>query len=915
MDSNGTHFHLILGARDWSACTDDTEPPSSDSEPGTGPDTAPGGVTWNEVTLEETLRPLPYRFAAGVGDREATLEDRRGAARDRYGNWYWIDVARRTIRVKNTGDGRIADFWPATKPSAPPAAPGSFAPTAPPSTTPEPRFAALAVTTHHYLVIGTTEPSGLLVFDLHAGGPPLRLDFPTDFDITPFDMAPTPQGGFVLLDRARRRLFQFDARFTLVAEGSSAAMPQGPLEDFQPQDDSVARRRATAPGGGVDAFALTLSTSPVAVDVAPDGTILVLDDGGGTSDGSLHRYQHGAPRGTPLHIHFSALLTDAPSASTSLVPQDFAFLPASATVDSDRVFIVTNEGNQAFSFALTESGGAPALTLVFEYYPMRLYQGKALVTAGATVWYDHPSGFAPLVEQKRARFAMNGVLTTPPLDGKDPDCVWHRLMLDAHIPDGTAVEVFTRAANSQEELLTLPFTSEPPLHAREVGLELPFVSRAAVGSARTFELLFQKAAGRWLQIRLSLTGNGRATPRLRALRAWYPRFSYLAHYLPAAYREDAISASFLERFLANAEGMLTFVEDRIAGSQALFDVRTAPSDTLPWLANWFGVAVDPAWDDARRRLFIRHAMDFFQYRGTARGLRMALRLALEKCPSERIFTDPDDATSSTVRIVERFRARSAPGVFSGDATEGAGVRFVPKEQRWTPEQRRETLETRYLEAATSAKLDAPADYPIRVPSDATVAAFWRSFSQNTLGFVPVSTDADGDAWQAYLADRYRNVTALNAAYRASFAAFSEVPVPSTLPDDGAPLLDWYEFEQIVQPMRATAHRFRVLIPTSLAGETEEQRQQRLDLATRVVELEKPAHTVCDVRFYYAMFRMGEARLGFDSLIDLGGRAAELMAPFVLGPTHLAEGYLAARPPQDAADRSVLGRDRLRSSNA
>ena len=45
-------------------------------------------------------------------------------------------------------------------------------------------------------------------------------------------------------------------------------------------------------------------------------------------------------------------------------------------------------------------------------------------------------------------------------------------------------------------------------------------------------------------------------------------------------------------------------------------------------------------------------------------------------------------------------------------------------------------------------------------------------------------------------------------------------------------------------------------------------------------------------------------------IDLGGRAPELMAPFVLGPAHLAEGYLAARPPADAPDRSVLGRDRL-----
>ena len=56
-------------------------------------------------------------------------------------------------------------------------------------------------------------------------------------------------------------------------------------------------------------------------------------------------------------------------------------------------------------------------------------------------------------------------------------------------------------------------------------------------------------------------------PRLHALRIYYPRFSYLTRYLPGVYQEDAVSASFLDRFLANVEGTNTAIEDRIAGRE------------------------------------------------------------------------------------------------------------------------------------------------------------------------------------------------------------------------------------------------------------------------------------------------------------------------------------------------------------
>ena len=63
------------------------------------------------------------------------------------------------------------------------------------------------------------------------------------------------------------------------------------------------------------------------------------------------------------------------------------------------------------------------------------------------------------------------------------------------------------------------------------------------------------------------------------------------------------------------------------------------------------------------------------------------------------------------------------------------------------------------------------------------------------------------------------------------------------------------------------------------------------LAKRIVEIEKPAHTVCDVRFYWAMNRVGEARIGSDTELGAGSRAPELIPPAILGQAYLGSGFV------------------------
>ena len=153
---------------------------------------------------------------------------------------------------------------------------------------------------------------------------------------------------------------------------------------------------------------------------------------------------------------------------------------------------------------------------------------------------------------------------------------------------------------------------------------------------------------------------------------------------------------------------------------------------------------------------------------------------------------------------------------------------------------------------------------------------------------------------------------LTAAHYATdcHGGISHAALPTDLPGNGPPLQDWFQFESVVLAMRRTAHQFTVLLPTPAGVTDAAEHQRRLDLARRIVELEKPAHTVFDVKFYWSAFRVGAARLGDDTLIDVGSRVPALLRPMVLGQGYLVESYLAPEDPRRLAERRTVGTTQL-----
>lgn len=244
--------------------------------------------------------------------------------------------------------------------------------------------------------------------------------------------------------------------------------------------------------------------------------------------------------------------------------------------------------------------------------------------AGAPLLADKLTGLVYRLEQETA-FTPQGSLVVGPLDSELYRCPWHKIVLEGGLSPGTYVLVET-------------FTSDAPAQLGQV-LSLPddrWATRQAHSTPgdQPWDCLVRSQPGRYLWLRLSLFGDGRHTPVLRAVRVEFPRHSSLG-YLPAVYREDPVSADFLDRFLSIADaiwGQIGTVLDHI---DWYFDPAATPAasphpdrpDFLTWLASWLGLALDQNWPEERRRRLVAEAHRLFALRGTPEGLREYVALA------------------------------------------------------------------------------------------------------------------------------------------------------------------------------------------------------------------------------------------------------------------------------------------------
>src|SRR3954470_5883172 len=99
------------------------------------------------------------------------------------------------------------------------------------------------------------------------------------------------------------------------------------------------------------------------------------------------------------------------------------------------------------------------------------------------------------------------------------------------------------------------------------------------------------------------------------------------NFLPGIYQEtDEENADFLQRFLLVSAHLTSGIEENLEFVHELFDARITNEKWLPWLASWLAMPLLEGWDESKRREIIQRVPELYRLRGTAAGLKLALRL-------------------------------------------------------------------------------------------------------------------------------------------------------------------------------------------------------------------------------------------------------------------------------------------------
>ncbi|KEO83291.1 phage tail protein [Tumebacillus flagellatus] len=216
-----------------------------------------------------------------------------------------------------------------------------------------------------------------------------------------------------------------------------------------------------------------------------------------------------------------------------------------------------------------------------------------------------------------------GVYFTRAFDAVTTETDWHKIQLDADLPDETQLRVYYYASDHREvwldqgTVLLDTFLHDDTVSLEEKQRRTRTLWHGPIVNPRDALL---RARGRYLWLRIEWSGSDRKTPLLKKVRAYYPRTSYL-QYLPAVYQQDPQSRDFLERFLSLFGTFFSEMEEAIDHIARCFDTDAATGDLLKWLSTWLGIAVDDRWTEEQTRALLKRAPDLYRKRGTREGLQ------------------------------------------------------------------------------------------------------------------------------------------------------------------------------------------------------------------------------------------------------------------------------------------------------
>jgi phage tail-like protein len=285
--------------------------------------------------------------------------------------------------------------------------------------------------------------------------------------------------------------------------------------------------------------------------------------------------------------------------------------PLALSITDEAIYIGDNGRRRVLKFKRD-----PGFTYVG---PAHGYEGPvaALAPDSAGHLWVHPGGnAAPMCLGIAQAVVKSGVFWGGPFgDGVRP-VTWHRLKaIGPALPDNSHAQLFVYTS---DEVSAAP--GEPDIQAARPfnqGGWKPLPPDVLDGLVMT-------PRARYLWVGAHLTGEGHQSPVIQQMRVDYDHITY-RQYLPAIFGKDAVQRELLDQLLSLFESFYGDAEEVITHLSRYFDPEAVPAEWLPWLASWLALDLDENWSEAQQRATIASAIRIYDERGTAAGLRRALR--------------------------------------------------------------------------------------------------------------------------------------------------------------------------------------------------------------------------------------------------------------------------------------------------
>jgi phage tail-like protein len=365
--------------------------------------------------------------------------------------------------------------------------------------------------------------------------------------------------------------------------------------------------------------------------------------------------------------------------------------PSAVAVDEDGIIYVGEKGEGSLSIHLFDQKLDPDLRYLGHFGEYTGECFKLVVARDGRLFASCDPG-GVLLFAGETDFQKEGTYYSKVFDSTIESGAWHRLDLDIQPAQKTTLTAYFRV-------------SDTAFHRdRKEDALLPWLDLFSTpsGGVAVEDALFKKAVGRYLQLKLVLTGDGFHTDKVKQARVYFERNSYL-RYLPAAYQEDEAGRDFLERFLSIFESMSLDVEQEIEGVAKYFDpgAREVNAEFLEWLGAWLAVLRDNNWPEEKRRDLLRRAFQLYALRGTKLGLIQMIQLL----------------TGGKTSVIEHHRLQT-PMVLGANATVGMST-VVGK----TSAKRLVLEESSQIGAFALIEADEPAEKPFEAGAfDFTIMA-------------------------------------------------------------------------------------------------------------------------------------------------------------------------------------------------